>query len=101
MKEITDLVLFTSADGKVSLSVAVENETVWLNRTQMSELFDRDIKTIGKHIANARREELAEQVVVAKFATTTQHGAQTGKTQTHMTEYYKRRLPCLGSRRFF
>ena len=30
----------------------VENETVWLNRTQMSKLFDRDIKTIGKHIAN-------------------------------------------------
>ena len=88
MNETTDLVLFNSADGKVSLSVAVENETVWLNRTQMSELFDRDIKTIGKHIANARREELAGQVVVAKFATTTQHGAQIGKTQTHMTEYY-------------
>ena len=38
-------------------------------------------------MANARREELAGQAVVAKFATTTQHGAQTGKTQTHMTEY--------------
>ena len=88
MNEDTDLVLFNSSDGKVSLSVAVENETVWLNRSQMSELFDRDIKTIGKHIANARREELAGQVVVAKFATTTQHGAQTDKTQTHMTEYY-------------
>ena len=88
MNEVTDLVLFNSSDGKVSLSVAVENETVWLNRSQMSELFDRDIKTIGKHIANARREELAGQVVVAKFATTTQHGAQTDKTQTHMTEYY-------------
>ena len=88
MNEVTDLVLFKSSDGKVSLSVAVENETVWLNRSQMSELFDRDIKTIGKHIANARKEELAGQVVVAKFATTTQHGAQTDKTQTHMTEYY-------------
>lgn len=88
MSNMIDLVLFNSADGKVSLSVAVENETVWLNRVQMSELFDRDIKTIGKHIANARREELAGQVVVAKFATTTQHGAQTGRTQTHMTEYY-------------
>ena len=88
MNEITDLILFNSSDGKVSLSVAVEDETVWLNRSQMSILFDRDIKTIGKHIANARREELAGQVVVAKFATTTQHGAQTGKTQTHMTEYY-------------
>jgi len=33
-------------------------------------------------------EELEDQVVVAKFATTTQHGAIEGKTQTHMTEYY-------------
>ncbi|MBR0087647.1 MAG: virulence RhuM family protein [Lachnospiraceae bacterium] len=88
MNNTTELVLFNSSDGKVSLSVALENETVWLNRVQMSELFDRDVKTIGKHIANARREELAGQVVVAKFATTTQHGAQAGKIQTHMTEYY-------------
>ena len=54
----------------------------------MSELFDRDVKTIGKHINNAVREELSDQVVVAKFATTTQHGAIEGKTQTHFTEYY-------------
>lgn len=33
-------------------------------------------------------EELEDQMVVAKFATTTQHGAIEGKTQTHMTEYY-------------
>lgn len=83
-----ELVLFNSYDGKVSLSVAVENETVWLSRAQMASLFDRDVKTIGKHIANARREELADQVVVANFATTTPHGAISGKTQTHMTEYY-------------
>lgn len=54
----------------------------------MADLFGRDVKTIGKHINNAVREELSDQVVVAKFATTTQHGAIAGKTQTHMTEYY-------------
>ena len=54
----------------------------------MVDLFGRDVKTIGKHINNAVREELSDQVVVAKFATTTQHGAIEGKTQTHMTEYY-------------
>lgn len=43
---------------------------------------------IGKHINNAQKEELDGQEVVAKFATTTQHGAIKGKTQTHMTEYY-------------
>lgn len=46
------------------------------------------MKTIGKHINNALRGELEDQVVVAKFATTTQHGAIEGKTQTQMTEYY-------------
>ena len=54
----------------------------------MADLFDRDVKTIGKHINNALREELDAQVVVAKFATTTRHGAIEGKMQTHMTDYY-------------
>ena len=38
-----------------------------LNRQQMSVLFDRDVKTIGKHINNAMREELEGQVVVANL----------------------------------
>ena len=42
----------------ITLPVAVEQETVWLNRNQMAELFGRDIKTIGKHINNAVNEEL-------------------------------------------
>ncbi|NLO17871.1 MAG: hypothetical protein GX118_06745, partial [Arcobacter butzleri] len=37
-------------DGELELTVSVENETVWLNRNQISQLFGRDIKTIGKHI---------------------------------------------------
>lgn len=83
-----EIVIFETEDNAIKLKVPVECETVWLNRQQMSELFDRDVKTIGKHINNALREELEDQVVVAKFATTTQHGAIEGKTQTHMTEYY-------------
>ena len=66
----------------------MNEESVWLNRQQMAELFDRDVKTIGKHINNAFLEELDKQVVVAKFATTTQHGAIENKTQTHMVEFY-------------
>lgn len=64
-------------DETIRLDVRLENETVWLNRHQMAQLFERDIKTIGKHIANALREELAETAlpsgqpaVVAKSATT-------------------------------
>ena len=83
-----EIVLFETADNAVSLQVQLRDETVWLTRKQMAELFDRDIKTIGKHINTALKEELDGQVVVAKFATTTQHGAILGKTQTHMTEYY-------------
>ena len=83
-----NIVIFETEDKQITLSVPVERDEVWLNRAQMAELFDRDIKTVGKHIANALREELVGQEVVAKFATTSQHGAIEGKTQTHMTEYY-------------
>ena len=83
-----EIVLFETEDKEIKLNVRVEQDTVWLNRNQMADLFDRDVKTIGKHIHNAVKEELCDQVVVAKFATTTQHGAIDGKTQTHMTEYY-------------
>ena len=61
-------------DETLCLEVRVENDTVWLNRQQMAELFSRDIKTIGKHINNARHEELEGEPVVAKFATTASDG---------------------------
>ncbi|MBR6296755.1 MAG: virulence protein RhuM/Fic/DOC family protein [Treponema sp.] len=78
------LVLFESTDKSVSLSVPFENDTVWLNRQQMAMLFDRDVKTIGKHIANALEEELdaSESSVVANFATTATDG------KTYNVEYY-------------
>ena len=74
----------------VRLDVRLENETVWLNRHQMAQLFGRDIKTVGKHIANALREELNDNIlqtslsaaVVAKFATTASDG------KTYQVEYY-------------
>ena len=88
MKNNNEIVIFETEDKAVTLSVPVEHETVWLNRDQMAELFDRDVKTIGKHINNALKEELDNQVVVAKFATTTPHGAIEGKTQTHMRDFY-------------
>ena len=79
-----ELILFETEDRAVTLSVPVNQEMVWLSRNQMAELFDRDIKTIDKHINNALSEELDNQEVVAKFATTSKHGAIEGKTQTHM-----------------
>ena len=58
MDNKTDLVLFNSYDGKVSLSVTVENETVWLTQEQLVRLFDRDQSVISRHINNAFKEEL-------------------------------------------
>jgi hypothetical protein len=79
----------------VRLEVKLDQDTVWLNRQQIAQLFGRDIKTIGKHINNALREELAESIgankatvgdkdsqVVAKFATTANDG------KVYQVEYY-------------
>ena len=78
-----EIILFETEDRMISLPVIVKNETVWLNRNQLSELFERDIKTIGKHINNALKEELSGQnTVVAKFATTASDGKK------YMVEHY-------------
>lgn len=78
----------SSEDGETQLEVRIDQETVWLNAYQIAQLFWRDSKTIRKHIANAIKEELAGEVVVAKFATTTEHGAIKGKSQTHDVRFY-------------
>ncbi len=77
-----NIVIYQTKDGETSIDVKLENETVWLNRQQMAELFDRDIKTIGKHINNALKEELKGIRVVAKFATTATDG------KTYQVEHY-------------
>ena len=81
-----EIVLFENQN--IKLEVNLQDETVWLNTKQIAELFDRDYKTIRKHINNALKEELQNEVVVAKFATTTKHGAIEEKTQTHELNYY-------------
>lgn len=67
------IVLFETDDMEIKLFVSIENDTVSLNRNQIAELFERDIKTIGKHINNALKEEV-DSSVVAKFATTAANG---------------------------
>ena len=58
MRKTNEIVLFETEDRSITLSVPVEHETVWLNRSQMAELFGRDVKTIGKHINNALKEDV-------------------------------------------
>ena len=74
-----EIILFENQN--VKLEVNVKDETVWLNREQLAKLFDRDIKTIGKHINNVLKEEL-DSSVVAKFATTAKDG------KTYQVDYY-------------
>lgn len=68
-----EIVLFETEDKAVTLPVKLKDETVWLSRHQMAELFNRDVKTIGKHINNALREEV-DLSTVAKFATVQMEG---------------------------
>ena len=86
-------------DESIRLEVKLEHDTVWLNRQQIALLFGRDVKTIGKHINNALREELASESdgvndeatekstnpTVAKFATVQNEG---GRRVLRQVEYY-------------
>ena len=78
-----EIIIFENQN--VKLEVNMKDETVWLNREQMAKLFDRDIKTIGKHINNALEEELKDIPTVAKFATVQKEGE---RTVTRNIEYY-------------
>ncbi len=68
MADDSQIVLY-QPDDSIRLEVKLEQDTVWLNRQQMAQLFGRDIKTIGKHINNALHEELASDPTGANFAT--------------------------------
>ena len=83
------IVIYQTEDGQTQIDVRLENETVWLTQAQMAELFQKDRTVITRHINNVFKEgELEKEVVCAKFAHTTQHGAIEGKQQTKETVLY-------------
>lgn len=74
---VTDssLILYQTDDGQTRIEVRLLDETVWLNQAQMSELFDKDKRTISEHIQNVFKEgELTENSVVRNFRTTASDG---------------------------
>ncbi len=77
-----EIVLYQLDKLTEHIEVRVEKETVWLNRLQIATLFDRDVKTIGKHIANVLTEELKDFPTVAKFATVASY-CKTCQTELH------------------
>ena len=74
-----EIIKFVNGDLQLDVTVSPDNETVWLNRNQLAQLFDRDVKTIGKHINNALKEELDDSTV-AKFATVQTEGGKNDRT---------------------
>lgn len=81
-----EIILYSPNDIAEHIEVRLEEETVWLNRNQISTLFGRDVKTIGKHINNVFSEgELDENSTVAKFATVQNEG---GRKVERSVEFY-------------
>ena len=69
-----DVVIYKKHD-KVQVEVTYENESLWLNLNQISNLFDRDKSVISRHIKNIyKEEELPEYSTVAKNATVQKEG---------------------------
>ena len=84
-----NFIIYKTEDGTVNVNVILKDETIWITQKGMAELFSIDKSSISRHLKNIFNEdELDENMVVAKFATTTQHGAIEGKTQTKMTQFY-------------
>ena len=80
MNRKNEIILFENQ--KVKLEVNMQDETVWLSLDQMAQLFDRDKSVISRHIKKVLEEELDDNVVVAKFATTAKDG------KTYQVDYY-------------
>ncbi len=85
----SEIVLYTTKDGKVKIDTIFQNETIWLTQKKMAELFDVQRPAITKHLKNIFESgELAEQLVSSILEHTSQHGAIDGKTQTQSVKYY-------------
>ena len=89
MDKQVHFLVYKSLEGEISINALVHEESIWLTQKEMSELFDVNKSSISRHLKNIFAEgELDNQVVVAKIATTTEHGAMANKTQTTLSQYY-------------
>lgn len=85
----SQIVIYTSSDGKVNLDVQIDVNSVWLTQQQICQLYGKAKSTISEHLTHIFEEgELDPQVVVRENRTTTQHGAIEGKTQDNITRFY-------------
>jgi hypothetical protein len=85
----SEILLYTTPNGKVKVEMYLQNETIWLSQQKIAELFGVDRTVITKHIGNIfKTGELQEELVCANIAHTTQHGAIAGKTQQAQVKFY-------------
>jgi len=81
--DLNQIQIFETQDGLIRLDVHLQEETVWLNQSQMVALFGRDQSVIARHIRNIFKEgELEHDAVYAKFAYTAEDG------KTYQVDYY-------------
>ena len=86
-----DVVIYQSADGLVKIEAMIDpsNETIWATQKAMASLLGVDRTVITRHLSNIFKDgELDKEVVCAKFAQTTPHGAMSGEFQTKDVQFY-------------
>ena len=78
------IIKFVNGDLQLDVTVSPDNETVWLNRNQLAQLFDRNVKIIGKHINNALKEELDDSIIAKAATVQTGGGIEKYKAQLNV-----------------
>lgn len=72
---MSEMIIYSTNDGKTKLEVTLENETIWLSQKQISELYQKSKSTISEHISNIfEEEELDINATVRKFRTVQKEG---------------------------
>lgn len=85
----SQIVIYTTSDGRATLDVQIDADSVWLTQQQISLLYGKAKSTISEHLTHIFDEgELDPKVVVRENRITTQHGAIEGKTQENLTRFY-------------
>ena len=71
----SEMILYQTEDGRTRIQCRFENETIWLTQKLMSDLFQKDVRTINEHILNVCTEgELSPESVIRKFRITAADG---------------------------
>ena len=82
-----EIVLFESKDGKVSLPVKIDTDTVWLTQVQIAQLFGKDRTVVGRHIRNAISDgEIVPATMCAKIAHLADNAAGSVKIEIYNLE---------------